>query len=62
MRRNQVLDEIEMFFNLIINRNLTQSDIDKTDVRSKLEQQVQNEESKDSGWRFDTNYSMTIYF
>ena len=57
---NQVLDETELFNNLNINHNLTQSDIDKIDVISPLEHQIQHQEKKDSGWRFDEINSMTV--
>ena len=59
---NQLLDETELFINLKINHNLTQTDIDNTDVKSPLENQIQQPELKDSGWRFDKINSMTIYF
>ena len=59
---NQVLDETELFINLNINHNLTQSDIDNIDVKSPLEHQIQQQEMKDSGWRFDKINSMTVYF
>ena len=58
----QLLEETELFNNLNINHNLTQSDLDKIDIRSPLEHQKQQQEMKDSGWRFDKNNSMTIYF
>ena len=38
---NQVLDETELFNNLNINHNLTQTDIDELDVKSPLENQIQ---------------------
>ena len=59
---NQVLDETDLFINLNINHNLTQTDIDNIDVESPLEQQKQQQEKKDSGWRLDKINSMTIYF
>ena len=59
---NQVLDETEIFINLNINHNLTQTDIDNIDVQSPLEHQIQQQEMKDSGWRFDKINSMTVYF
>ena len=59
---NQVLDETELFINLYINHNLTQSDLDKINIISPLEFQIQQQEMKDSGWRFDKINSMTIYF
>ena len=46
---DQVLDEIEVYNTLNKNQNLTQSDIDNIDVGSPIEQQIQNEESKDKG-------------
>ena len=59
---NQVLDETELFINLNINHNLTQTDINNIDVVSPLEHQIQQQEMKDSGWRFDKINSMTVYF
>ena len=59
---NQVLDETELFINVKNNHNLTETDINNIDVRSPLEHQIQQQEMKDSGWRFDKNNSMTIYF
>ena len=59
---NRVLDETELFINLNINHNLTQSDLDKIDFKSPLEQQIQKQEVKDSGWRFDKINSMTVFF
>ena len=59
---NQVLDETELFNSLNINHNLTESDLDKIDIKSPLEQQIQQQELKDSGWRFDKINTMTIYF
>ena len=58
----QLLDEIELFINLNMNYNITQIDIDNIDIKSPLEHQIQKHEMKDSGWRFDKLYSMTIYF
>ena len=58
----QLLDEIELFINLNMNYNITQSDIDNIDIRSPLEHQIQKQEMKDSGWRFDKINSMTVYF
>ena len=54
------LDEIELYFYFNSNRNLTEADIDKTDVRSShLEQQMRNQETIDSDWRFGKIESMT---
>ena len=58
----QLLEDTELFINLNINQNLTESDLDKIDIRSPLEHQIQKQEMKDSGWRFDKLFSMTIYF
>ena len=57
---NQVLDEAELF--IILNHNLTQTDIDKIEVKSPLKHQIYQQEMKDSGWRIDKINSMTIYF
>ena len=59
---NQVLDETELFINLKIIHNLTQTDIDNIDIKSPSEHQIQQQEMKDSGWRFDKINSMTVYF
>ena len=59
---NKLSDETELFINLNINHNLTQTDIDIIDVKSPLEHQIQQQEMKDSGWQFDKINSMTIYF
>ena len=58
----EILDETELFINLNINHNLTESDINKINIRWDLERQIQKQEMKDSGWRFDKIISMTIYF
>ena len=58
---NRILDEAELFINLNINHNLTQTDVDYIDVKSPLESQIQQQEMKDSGWRFDKISSMMIY-
>ena len=59
---DQLLDETELFINININQNLTQSDIDNINITFPLERQIQQQEMKDSGWRFDKITSMTIYF
>ena len=56
------LDETELFINLNMNYNITQSDIDNINITFPLEHQIQQQEMKDSGWRFDKIISMTIYF
>ena len=59
---HKVLDEIELYTNFNNNRKSRESDIDNIIVRSQLEQQIQNQETKDSEWRFDKIISMTICF
>ena len=59
---NQVIDETELFINLNVNHNLTQTEIDKIDVRSPLKNQLQQKEMKDCGWRFHKIISMTVCF
>ena len=58
----QLLDETELIINLNFNQNLTQSDFDEIDIRSPLEHQIQQQEMKVSGWRFDKINSVTVYF
>ena len=55
-------DEIEIFNNLNINNNLTETDVNKIDVKSQLENQIQIQETKESGWIFDKFSSMKIRF
>ena len=55
-------NEVEIYINLKINHHITESDIDNIDVRSQLEQQIQNQEMKESGWIFDKINSMKISF
>ena len=55
-------NEIELYINLKINNNLTESDIYNIDVRSQLEHQIQMQELQDSGWIFDKINSMKISF
>ena len=59
---SQVVDETKLFFNLNINHNLTETDIDKIDVKSPLEHQIQQQDMKNSRWRFDKINSMIVYF
>ena len=59
---SQLLDETEFFNNLNNNQNLTQSDLDNINITFPLERQIQQQEMKDSGWRFDKVSSMTTYF
>ena len=57
-----LLDETELFINLNINHNLTQSDLDNINVVSQLDYQILQQEMKDSDWRFDKINSLTVYF
>ena len=59
---DQRSDEIELFINLNINNNLTETDINDVDVKSQLEHQIQIQETKESGWIFDKINSMKIRF
>ena len=59
---DQRYNEIELYKNLKINHNLTESDIDNFDVRSQLEHQIQIQEAKECGWIFDKYNSMKISF
>ena len=43
-----------------MNHNLTQIDIDKIDVKFPLQHQIQQQEMKNSGWRFDKFNSITV--
>ena len=47
---------------LIINHNLTESDIDNIDVRYQLDHQILVQETRESGWIFDKIISMKISF
>ena len=53
-------DETELYTNLNINNNITESDIDNIDIKSRLEHQIQNRETKESGWIFDKIISMKM--
>ena len=55
-------NEIELYINLKVNNNLTESDINNIDVRSQLVHQIQIQETKESGWIFDKINSMKISF
>ena len=57
---NQVLDETEIFINLSINHSLTETNIDNIDIKSRLERQMQQQEMKEPGWRFDKINSLII--
>ena len=46
---DQVIDEVELYINLNNYRNSTESDIDNIDFKSQLQQEIQNQETKNSG-------------
>ena len=50
------------FNSLNTNHNLTESDLDKIDIKSPSEYQIQQQEMKNSGWRIDKTNSRTVYF
>ena len=60
--KDQRSDEIELFINSNINKNLTETDINDIDVKSQLEHQIQIQETKECGWIFDEINSMKISF
>ena len=62
IEEDQRNNEIELYINLNINHNLKESDINDIDVRSQLEHQIQNQETKESRWIFDKINSMKISF
>ena len=45
-----------------INNNLPENDTDKIDVKSQLDDKIQIQETKESGWIFDKIISMKISF
>ena len=59
---DQRSDEIELFINLKIFKNLTENDNDMIDFESQLEYRIHVQEKKDSGWVFDEINSMEIRF
>ena len=54
-------DGKELFIDLNISHNLTQSDIDKIDVISPLRHKTHDEEMKDFDWQFYEINSKTVY-
>ena len=57
---NQVSDETKIFDNLNANNNLTDTDLDNIDTESPLKHQVQQQDMKYSGWRFDKSNSVIV--
>ena len=58
----QKLDEIELYINLNINQDSTESDFGIINVKFQLEEQIQRQELKNSVRRFHRNNSITRYF
>ena len=59
---NQVLDETQLFNNLKKYHKITKSDFHKIEIKSPLENQIQQQEMKESGRRFEKITSRTMYF
>ena len=59
---DQRSDEIELFINFNIKNDLTESDIKITDTKPQLNHQIENQETKDSGWIIDRLNPMKISF
>ena len=57
-----MLDETDFFKNLNFNHNITETVIDKIYIKRSLEHRIQQQEKKDSGWRFDKIKSIITYF
>ena len=59
---SQVLDKTELYININIKDNLTETDLDYINVRFALEKKLQKQEMKESGCRFAIIISKTIDF
>ena len=59
---DQRKNETELFINLNIIHNVTESDNDITGIRSQLEHQIRSQEINESGWIFDKINSKKISF
>ena len=55
-----MLDEIVLWINLIFNQNLAENHINFFVKKFPSENQIKNQQTKDSDWGFDENSSMTI--
>ena len=62
IEEDQRSDETELFINLIISLNSTQTDIGNIDVKSQLKHQIQVQETKESGWISNKNNLIKINF
>ena len=60
--KDQRNDDTELFINLKINKNLTETDNYNIDVKPQLEHQIQIQETKESGLIFDKINSMKKKF
>ena len=58
----KMLDETELYINLNVNHDFTETDLDNLNVRFSSEEQIRRQELKDFGWRFDNINSMKINF
>ena len=52
----------ELYINLNTNHNLTEYDIDDIDIKSRLEHQLQIQQTKESGWIMDKTSSRKVTF
>ena len=59
---DQRSDETGLFIKLNNSRKLAESDNENNDIKSQLEQKIQNLENKESGWTFDKINSRKIKF
>ena len=57
---DQRIDEIDLFINLEIFQNLTESEINNIDVKFQLEHQIQIPEKEENGWIKNKIKSMKI--
>ena len=57
---NHLLDETELFTNFKTNHKLTESDLDRIDIKSPLQHQIQQHDMKNSEWRFDKIISSIV--
>ena len=57
---NQVFDGTELYINLNNIHTLTVTNLDIKNVMFSSEEQIQNQEMKDLGWRFDKIISLIL--
>ena len=51
--KDQRKNEIDFFILLNINHNLTETDVENSDVKSQIERQIQTPQTKENGWILD---------